>query len=377
MILLLLAPLLPNAARADIPPGMTCSSEMMTIACFKAYEFGLLREHDAQIDAIAEKIAADYRRTDGDLSTYLLTGHASTFTGTADHIYQRNAWLRADTVADALGERLRHYYGLGRRKVSLLTLGASDSEPRPGLGYATQKERALQRRVDIVPIVGTPPEERVKPSCSPLNKRQIRNSVWAILGKKPRRFHVAKELWHFVEDGLDSKICKRILKEGVKRGDVIVAAEAYAACVWLDRYVAVIAEQFGSSSEETLGATIGATYAILDGPDAVVRTDRELRRMPAEQRDGFRLGYMNMRRHLAQLATSETTAEAFEHLMRRLQCKRDVRTQFTIIHNTIVELVLSEQGRDVFLASAGHCAYPPGSFNYPKVTAPNCGPVKQ
>ena len=335
------------SARAGIPPGMTCTSEPMMLACFAAFRTELRDFHGSQIDAIADEIADEIGTMPH--TTYLVTGHASTWRDTSYQTYWTNSLLRADTVIRALQEALLLQHGIGVDRVSFFPVAAADSFPRPGLGSGTQKERALQRRVEIARVAPdpSPPDE----ACTPMTVGELRQTTFALLGREPASFEPATAFYGWIKEGIDDTLCERI-------DDVTGSLEARIACIAIERIVGTSLASIDDAHRSEIGLAAGISFAILDGPQAPNRARTSLGALKPAWRDSFREGYTLTRQQLETYASRPDVQASFADVRQRMLCQRSLPQQFSQVFGAVSELVRSEQSGPSDLLITPRCFYP-------------------
>ncbi len=350
--------------RAEIPPGMTCTSDPLIVACFQAFKTDLRDFQDDQIDAIAEHIADEFEDLGQPHQTYMFTGHASTFGDTPPETYLINSFGRATNVVKAVRQRLEAGHGLGPAKITLVPVGQSDANPRPGVGLATQQERALHRRVEfeLIPRPGPLPAQQ----CTVLKKDDLRDIAFVLLGREPEQLPAALLFSEFVQEGLDNQLCDALGNAPV------VGKELQVACFFTDRYHAMLSAELNADPEKQLGGAMGAAYAITDGLEHRNRAEQSLTRIPQRFRATFRIGYTDMQTHMLVRASDPRTRAVFKNMMAGLACGKNGRVQVNAIYDAIMEVLIAEartQAERLFWETAGNC-----TLTYPRLSTPSCGP---
>ncbi|MHA6325897.1 OmpA family protein [Roseivivax sp. CAU 1753] len=159
-----------------------CTEDDRIIACFESFSYELRDFHPAQIARIANDIALNYVESNDDRHVITVTGHAATYQDTPQLEYLKNSFGRGITVAAMLRDILQDEYGIGPGQVGVTVASASNGQPRDGMGYATQRQRALQRRVEITGVAqnfAPPPRQRLGEALDEAARNQCQRLVVA------------------------------------------------------------------------------------------------------------------------------------------------------------------------------------------------------
>jgi hypothetical protein len=340
------------------PPHAACRADPLLFRCFRSYRTELEAWHEEQLDRLVIDIVS--RDLEGKpVAHVLMIGHAAKWRASDDKFALGQG--RAESVEQGLRRRLKlHGNALARLPITTLSLGDMLSEA----SNATQAGRSLNRRVSVKLLLAPPPANKTK--CQAIADGSLREAVFAILGRRPERFQVAKELFAFIRRA-DSLACKAL---GSATGAMGPAARL--ACMFLNSFVETLASEFENDPAVQLAFVRGSAYALMD---AATNRQRPLSRIRggAKLVRAFSLGYRHTSGRLLALREDARLRPRLDDLLAAIACRDPRSSALRTIYLAILAVVRSESrslGSNVFIGAAGNCA-----FDYPRIRHFNCGPL--
>ena len=345
-----------STAKGCITPG-----NPYVLHCFPSFKSGLTIEHKDHLDRIVNKVVESF--FDGKPIKQLhIVGHAATWRNITINQYGKRGFQRANNARAYLNERLREA-GLFK-KVIITTETHGNAFPiQDNMTHSSskkaQRNRAINRRVEIHLISQKDPEIQKPAKPRELNTVEIKVLVWLIIGETPK--------------GVDLRMLFEEFNKYIDIEKILEVRDGLMGfAVAMEIYLNGVFAELNSKPDKAFGKMVGSAYALVDHSrrQTSIRTiSSRIKKAPVSSKKDFRSGVIDGYREMIIFISTLSADSDLSDQYARLAVTPAPRA-LSAIYNALFQVAkpkFSTQKTRIAFALKEKCA-----FDYPKVRVRRC-----